>query len=502
MKTQGLLLGGVLALVACLYFPLLRDDVVLTRDDATLLAPLRNVHSAGDYFALFATPELMDLQPLRDASYLFDLWLGARLGHTVFHATGFLLFALLVFAAWRLFTRLAPGWPAFVAATVMALHPVWGTGIAWIAARKHLLACLLLTLATERLLAFIEKRRARDAVLALVCFALSLAAHPIGVGWPLFALVMLRRAHWLALGSAVMSVGVMAANVWYYTGPYAQHGAEKYASGFNPGISLLALGRGVFNLFAPVAIATSYSPGAVWNLVGLLVLVVLSALLLRDGGWRRSGPWLLYALLPLGVVLLRMTKVFLADTYLFTPGIGVLAALLVIDSSAVRRALLATSALFIPLISFESRQLALSYTSEAALWARAWAVEESADTLSHHAAYVLDAGRDEEGLELALRLAEWDPSRRNLGWLLGRAILKQPRLSPAEKDALFERHPIDDAWFHYFHAQVELQLGNLARGRELFRLALREPERFGKERALVEKQSRELCERAGETNCN
>ncbi len=501
MKTQPLLLGGVLALVACLYFPLLRDDVVLTRDDSTLLAPLRTVHSARDYFTLFGTPELMDLQPLRDVSYLFDLRLGARLGHTVFHATSFLLFVLLVFAAWRLFTRLAPGWPAFVAATVMALHPVWGTGIGWIAARKHLLACLLLTLATERLLAFIANNRRRDAVLALVCFALSLAAHPIGVGWPLFALVMLRRAHWVVLSSALVGIGVMAANVWYYTGPYALHGAEKYAPGFNPGVSLLALGRGFFNLLFPIAIATSYSPGAVWNLVGLLALVVVSALLLRDGGWRRSGPWLLYALLPLGVVLLRMTNVFLADTYLFTPGIGVLAALLVVDNSVVRRALLVMAGLLVPLISFESRQLALSYESEAALWARAWAVEESADTLSHHAAYVLDAGRDEEGLELALRLVEWDPSRRNLGWLLGRAILKQPRLSPAEKVALFEAHPVDDPWFHYFHAQAELQRGHLERGRALLRLALREPERFGKERALVEKQARELCQRAGEAGC-
>jgi len=206
--------------------------------------------------------------------------------------------------------------------------------------------------------------------------------------------------------------------------------------------------------------------------------------------------------LPLGVVLLRMTNVFLADTYLFIPGIGVLASLLVVDHASVRRGLLVAAVASIPLISFESLQLARSYTSEAALWARAWAVEESADTLSHHAAYVLDAGRDEEGLALSLRLAEWDPSRKNLGWLLGRAILKQPRLSPAQKDALFEEHPVDDAWFHYFHAQAELQLGHEARGRDQLRLALQQPERFGKERALVEKQARELCQRAGETNCD
>ena len=438
MRVRGPMFGVVLALLAWLYLPLLREDPVLTRDDATLLAPLREVHSLGDYLALLGTPALMDLQPLRDASYLFDLWLGARLGHTTFHATSFLLFVLLLLAAWRLFEALAPGWPAFAATVVMALHPVWGTGLAWVAARKHLLACLLLTLATERLLRFVERRQSRDAALAVGCFIASLLAHPIGVGWPLFALVLLRRPHWLVLSTAAASVAMMAANVWYYTGPYAANGGvEKYAPGFNPGVSLLALGRAFFNLLCPVALATAYTPGAVWNVVGLGALVVACALLLRDGGWRRTGPWLLYAALPLGVVLVRMTNVFLADTYLFSAGVGLLAAVLVAQqawSARVRRASLGVAAAALPLLVFESAALANSYTSEAALWARAWEVEESPDALSHHAAYVLDAGRDEEGLALALRLAEWDPARRNLGWLLGRASLKQ-NPSPAVKAA-------------------------------------------------------------------
>ena len=74
----------------------------------------------------------MDLQPLRDASYLFDLWLGARLGHTTFHATSFLLFVLLLLAAWRLFEALAPGWPAFAATVVMARRSIFG----WAAASQ------------------------------------------------------------------------------------------------------------------------------------------------------------------------------------------------------------------------------------------------------------------------------------------------------------------------------------------------------------------------------
>ena len=505
MTARRVMFGGVLALLAWLYFPLLRDDPLLSRDDLTLLAPLRGVHSVGDYAALLGTPALMDLQPLRDASYLLDLWLGARLGHSTFHLTSFVLFGLLLLAAWRLFEALAPGWPAFTAVVVMALHPVWGTGLAWVAARKHLLACLLLTLATERLLQFVARGRARDAALAVGCFCCSLLAHPIGLGWPLFALVLLRRPHWLVLSGAVASLTMMAANVWYYTGPYAANGGvEKYAPGFHPGVSLLALGRAFFNLTAPVALATSYTPGAVWNLVGLGALVLTCALLLRDGAWRRTGPWLLYAALPLGVVLVRMTNVFLADTYLFSPGVGVLAAVLVAQQAwglRGRRAVFSVAVAAAPLLVFESAALAHSYTSEAALWARAWEVEESPDALAHHAAYVLDAGREEEALVLALRLAEWDPARRNLGWLLGRAIVTQSRLGPEEKAALFEAHPVDDAWFHYFHAQVALQQGDVPRARALLRLALRTPERFGQERALVERQARELCQRAGETDC-
>lgn len=499
MTRAPVLLAVVLLLAELPFAQLIVSDPLLTRDDEALLAPLRQVTSPADYAALLSTHRVLDVQPVRDVSYLVDLWLSRRLPFSTFHLTGAVLFALLLVSAFGLFARLAP-WPrALVAVAVMAAHPVWGTGVAWVAARKHLLAALFLTLATVALLRYRERETRREGVFAVLAFTLSVLSQPIGVGWPLFAFVLLgRRLRGPVVASALVAAGVAAVNAWYYTGPYvAQADAAKFAPGLHPGVSLLSLGRAFWNLVCPVAIATSYEPGAVWNLAGLLLLVPVLFVLLRAARWRRTGPWLLYAALPLGVVLVRMTNVFLFDTYLFSAGVGLLAAVLCALEAAtlpVRRAAAVFAGGLISLGLVEDVALARSYTSEPALWARAWAVEPSPEALAHHAAYELDAGRVDASLALALRLRDWAPERKDVGWVLGRAI---DRSATADKETLFRTAGVDDPWLHYFHARFEASQGRWPEADALLQRALQHPERFKRERELVEAEARVVCQRAG-----
>src|SRR5207302_5424373 len=108
----------------------------------------------------------------------------------------------------------------------------------------------------------------------------------------------------------------------YYSGAYvAAGGHAKLVEGTRLGDSLLAVGRSFFNLVCPVAVSPSYDPGSVRNLIGVLLLPPFLFALYRVAGRRPLG-WVLFGALPLATVTARMTNIFVSDTYLLLPAVG------------------------------------------------------------------------------------------------------------------------------------------------------------------------------------
>jgi tetratricopeptide (TPR) repeat protein len=524
-RTSAWVLGGLLALVAAVHAPLVREDPLLSRDDLTLVRPLERMGSLSDYAAALRGGALMDVQPVRDASLALDLWVARRTGVSPFHATNVLLWCAIVLLAHRLFLAVGGAPPvALAAAGLLALHPALAMAVAWVAARKHLLSCLFLLLATLGLerarRAAAEGRRPGGALVAGVAgaYALSVFSQPITLLFPLWAGWValtgrgpVRRA---ALGVALACAPVMLACAWvnmaYYTGTYVEQGAPKFVGGFQPGVSALALGRAFFNLVAPVAVATTYEPGSPYNLAGLLLLVLFAWWAARALPWRLSTTWALFALLPLAVVLVRMTHVFLSDPYLLTPAVGL--GCLGVSLAAGRRqgveagvgpgrlaALgvggvgLALLLLLVPVVH--------SWRSEAALWARAADVSPSPGALVKHAFYLASGGETEEAIGVALQLRAWNPGHPEAGYVLGRAVHLDRTLSAEQKEQLLRENPLPGPWFHYYYALTLGQLGRFADAARHAREALRAPRAFRAELPGVAAEATLLCRRAGGADC-
>lgn len=482
--SRTLALPALLALLLlCVYWEPVRSDPLLNRDDRELVEPLRSVHSVADYLEAVRGNVILDRQPVRDLSFWLDLRLGERLGVGTLHLTNLLLwFASLLVAGSILRTLRPPSWGTRTLLVLFALHPVFANSVAWISARKHLLALLFLLLATRelvRLTSGLQRGRLAPAVRLALGYALAMASQPIGLLWPLWAVLWVvlqspresRRAHLGAVLGCVPLMGLAAwVNVAYYSGPYLlRYGNSKLTEG-DTGIALLALGRYVFQLVAPVRLSVQYDPGSPMNLVGLVLAPLLVFVAFKLAPRRDVVAWLGFILFPLALVTARMTNIFVSDTYLLLPGFGALALACVLVheweprlSVSWRPAALALAAVLLLVLGAGTWRQARSWLSDRALWEHAYATEPTPQSLAKHAQYLLDDGRVEEALEDSLQLKAWNPGERHLPMLLSRAIYLHPTLSPTDKLRLLETQGLPSPWTRYHAALLLEQQGDAAR---------------------------------------
>ena len=136
---------ALLLLVALAYWPALFAGFVW--DDNTFIVGDRQVSSLGGLWDIWFNPSVMaefHYWPVIYSSFWLEhkLWGFEPMG---FHATNLLLHGVNSLLVWRLLTRMqAPG--AWLVAAIFAVHPVHVEAVAWVIARKDLLAtffCLL-----------------------------------------------------------------------------------------------------------------------------------------------------------------------------------------------------------------------------------------------------------------------------------------------------------------------------------------------------------------------
>lgn len=510
-------MAGALLLVSALHAPLLAKDPLLTRDDERLVRPLATIQSLADYRAAMLDGRVLDLQPVRDFSFALNLWLEARTGFGAFHLFNLLLWAGCVLLAWKLFSGPSvPPWRAAVGAALVALHPVFSMSVAWVSARKHLLACCFILLATLLFRRLTRKGfSAPAAVMVLLSYVLSLFSQPITLLWPLWAAWETRqqaRERRRPLLGLLALLGVCAllgawANAHYYATEYAAAtGYDKFTSEGSPGTSLLALGRAFANLVLPVALATTYDPGRWLNLAGLFALVPFAAwVALKSDGEARS--WGLFALLPLAVVLGRTTNVFLFDTYLLAPGIGLAAVLVHLAApfdSATPRVRLGAVVAAVGLAGFFAAQtwsVVGSWTSDERLWQHAYAVEPTPASQARVVYYLAGTARAHEAVQLALELAELEEPPAQAASVLGRAVTLDPQLSRDERERILKEHPSEDPWYLYFLGALRAAAGDWREGSALMWKGLRSPADFKLQLGTVTAEAHFLCVRAGEPDC-
>lgn len=501
--------------LAVIYGGLIRADPVLGRDDQVLLRPLQQSHSVADYLALWRAGQVRDLQPLRDLSFALDVAIGRATGWHTFHLTNVMLFVAILALAWVLLVqRFGKTWLTRGALVGFAFHPIFVGSVGWISARKHLLACVLILGATALAAPDLPERKARRGWASVALYVLSLLAQPIAVLWPVWRAAVAwrpgqRKAQLFAQTAVSLLVGaaVSWANLQYYAGAFvAQTHSSKFveAEGLGPTVSLLALGRDFFNCICPIALATSYAPERIFNLIGLLLLPLFGWLMARLVGLRTAATWLGFFLFPLAIVTVKMTNIFVSDTYLLTPMVGLLtlvvAALQRVPEAARTAAAVGGGAVVLGLASL-SVALAPSWSSDAALWEHAYQTERTPNVLAKEAFYRANAGDFDAALDAALQLLDWQPRHPEAAFVFARAVYLDPRHTPQEKLAALDAHPFDDPWYHYFRANLFAGLGDRGAAMDALRRAAPEAAKLKDQAAVIAGDAAVLCARAGAQDC-
>jgi len=472
----GLLCILVAGLTLAIHAPLTLKTILLARDDRWLTAPLKDVHDFRSWWELIRTGNLPDFQPLRDLSYWIDWRISEVIGSgPYFHFTNLLIWWGILALVWRISAKAmnrstnAPAWIV----VLMALHPVAVEPVAWVSGRKHLLSVLFMLGATIQLMSATKRRKITclQSAAIVTMFLACCMSQPINILWPAWATLYIvanceqdwiraNRASLALLfaGLAVCSTATFMINMTVYQGttwfgfklsPHAELYGQKIGGlrSDEIGISLLALGRYFFNLILPVKIAHRYAPGTFANLAGLLMIPVVAW-----AGWRLDETrrafflWALHATLPLLVVTLQLSQIFVADSYALSamPGFMIAAAILVTNIKIDMRRIRYFAVAVCGMLLANSMAIARSWTATDKLWFRADEVEETADSIYFTGTYLLKSGQNDEALARAMRLIDVSGMNPKAIRLVAFSICDHPRLTPQEKRAHFDRLEIND----------------------------------------------------------
>jgi tetratricopeptide (TPR) repeat protein len=292
---------------------------------------------------LFVEPFYANYHPLHVASYALD---HALFGHLAwgYHLINVLTFASAAGLATAFLRRAFPDerWPLF-GALLFAVHPVHVESVAWLSARKDVLALLFaMAYAVCHLrAAAAPSPRSRRAWCAagFVGFALALLSKVIVAPLPVALLVydrLVARRPWRAtLGAALAPLALAGVLLGVaYAAQAGEQAVKAYPGGsFLTGIWTMApvLVRYLGLLLAPFELSAVYD---VQTRLSALDPVVLSSLVLLVsllGGavwaWRRGVPMPLLALAWFAIPLAPVSGIvplshLMADRYLLLPSLG------------------------------------------------------------------------------------------------------------------------------------------------------------------------------------
>ncbi len=242
----------------------------------------------------------------------------------VFHALNLLLHLANGWMVYRLLKKVLPaGTPAAALAAgvaVFLLHPLQAESVAWVSSGRDLIA-------TFFGLAALLVYGGEKPLWSLPLFAFALLAKPVGVVFPVLAL-LLEKPKWQVLAPA----GVMAAALSLYTKSIQADELLRFKIQFwqRPLIALHSLGFYTVKFLVPWPLVPSYarsipqlqSDGQLWWVAGALLVPVAAAIYIP--ATRKPFLWMAVALAPvLGLVSFGFQEIStVADRFMYVPMIG------------------------------------------------------------------------------------------------------------------------------------------------------------------------------------
>ncbi len=442
-----------------LYFPLISADPITRYDDKMLLLGIEGIHSLKDYYYALLDGSVLDIQPVRDLSYLLDLKIKAYLSIYSFHLTNLLIWIficllfhkiLLLFSTQTRDSKLFAG----LLVVFLAISPVSASSVAWIAARKHLLSTLFILAATY---IFLKKRAVglnlKDSLLIILSYSLSCLSQPINVLWPFFVLAFslenkesaktnLNKKLFLIL--ALLGAFFVGLNYYYYQIPFTEitGGDGKYSADLGLGLSLLALGRYFYLAIFPFsALPVSHFQGSWENLIGLYLLasfLIMLAFLFIRLQKKICLSFVLYFFLPLIPVTYKITRIFCSDTYLLNASIGLYLTFFLLLKDRFNKVWGALFLGYILFLGIHTLDYVGAFSNTFSIWNFAYNKEVTPMSVVNLAAVSIDQRDYRKAWFFLKKLEILEPDNRLLIKLKSDAISQDPSYLDVDKIKLLE----------------------------------------------------------------
>lgn len=432
-----------------LFKSLLTLDPITTYDDSLLLNGVKHFSSIQNYLRAVYNGDILDLQPIRDISYLADLKIKSLFYFYGFHTTNLFIWFLICITFKNILRLLGHRHPQqkyllWSIVFLYSLSPVAFSSVAWIAARKHLLSTLFIMLATHLVLqgSTLPLTKKRASFISTL-FLFSLLSQPINILWPcfvsLYSFTNKKIGEHKKLLIILFSFSLLAAiaNFYYYTYIYnsVSGGDGKYDSQIGLGLSLLAIGRYFFLTLWPFdALPVSHYQGAWQNIIGLFLLVPFIYLCFKKA---KTNPniltFLVYFFLPLLPVVTKITRIFCSDTYLLnaSAGVYIVIYLLLLDQQKkIYSVLILIYALFLGLYNLNYLH---TFESSENIWQYSYTKEPTAFSIENLAAIKLQNNQYKEADLLIQQLGVLDPNGRFYIKLKSDLINNNPEISVDKK---------------------------------------------------------------------
>ncbi|MBC7712116.1 MAG: hypothetical protein H7177_02185 [Rhizobacter sp.] len=448
-KVQRFLYILLAALLLFSFYPLLSSDPITSYDDQLLLGGVDNLHSFTEYKEKILAGKILDVQPVRDLSYIIDFKLQSFFPLHSFHLTNLLLWIGICFFFKRILDLIDDKkedhqWLIWSVVFLYALSPVFTSSVAWIAGRKHLLSTFFTVWATYLFL----KMRSSPAPLKnssgiIILYILAVFSQPINILWPLFVFIYsyfdkkISERKKLLISLAVIAVIGLAINLYYYGSLYEQitAGDGKYDSAYGPGLSLLALGRYFYlTLFPFDSLPVSHYQGSWENMVGMVLMIIFLFWVYK----RRVGAavvfcFIAYFFLPLIPVTYKITRIFCSDTYLLNASLGLYAALFLIFKNAKFKYSAALVFAYAGILFYINLGYINIFESTESIFSYAYAKEATPMSIVNVADSLVKQGKYANAKTLVSQLEVMEPDNRFYPKLMSDVIYKDPLVKNEEK---------------------------------------------------------------------
>lgn len=336
-------------LTAIAYLLVLKAPQTINPDGYFILPSYDKYSDLWSYLKGLVELKAYDLQPVRDLSLFLDWKLWKVTGFNSFVWQNVLWWVAICYLIVGLLKELFPSFSwakALSFGCVYAVYPLFSGSVSWGIARKHILALFFTVLATRALVRFARSGVGRQLLLMCLWYFLGILSQPIGILFPIWALVFLFLLYPERLRPAlkgliplfILFLASAWANFLYYSKSelFTYVFSSKTKDALNFELKFSALGHYLYQLFVPFQ--PSFPYGNDWNvsIAGFVLFAGLVAFYFwRRLPWRPLFVWTNFLLMPLSIILntprLRM------DPYLLIPSFGFLVIVcLILEKSSLR----------------------------------------------------------------------------------------------------------------------------------------------------------------------